>query len=228
MTPPAIIFDLDGTLIDSAPALHAAASRLLAAQGIGPLPLGRIRSFIGNGVPTLVARIMEAVSLPPDPALHKRLTQAFEADYGADPLALTEPMPGATEAVHTLRAAGCAIALCTNKSEAPACAILTGLGLIGAFDAVVGGDTLPVRKPDPAPLLLAHKRLGGGPCVSVGDGDVDAETALAARLPLFLFTGGYRQRPISELHHTRTFDHFADLPDLVLGGVVAIGSPATT
>ena len=222
MTPPSIIFDLDGTLIDSAPALHAVATRLLGAEGIEPLPLATVRGFIGNGVPMLVARIMNAVALPADTTLHRRLTAAFEADYAADPLALTQPMPGAVAAVHVLREAGCAIALCTNKSEAPARAILDSLGLIDHFDAIVGGDSLAVRKPDPAPLLLACRRLGGGPCVSVGDGEVDAETAQAAGLPLLLFTGGYRRRPVAELFHTAHFDHFAELPVLVLGKAVTL------
>lgn len=221
MTLPAIIFDLDGTLIESAPALHAAAARLLASEGFEPLPLPTIRSFIGNGLPTLVARIMDAVGLPPDPALQVRLMHAFEADYGRDPLALTEPMPGAIDAIRALRNAGCALALCTNKPEAPARAILAGFHILDAFDAIVGGDTLPVRKPDPAPLHLACERLGGGPCLSVGDGDVDTETAQAAGVPLLLYTRGYRQHPVADLYHTRTFDHFDELPDLVLGSAVA-------
>ena len=221
MSPPALVFDLDGTLVESAPSLHAAAARLLAAEGIAPLPLAAVRSFIGDGLPMLVTRIMAAVGLPPEPALHERLLRAFEADYGADPVTLTEPMPGAVEAVRTLRDAGCAIGLCTNKPESPARAILAALGLLDAFDAVVGGDTLPVRKPDPVVLRLAHDRLGGGPCLSVGDGEVDAEMAQAAGMPLLLFTQGYRRGPVAGLPHAAAFDHFAELPGLVLGGVVA-------
>lgn len=217
MRPPGVVLDLDGTLIESAPALHATASRLLAAEGLAPLPLATIRGFIGNGLPVLVARIMEAAGLPPDPALRARLLRAFLDDYEADPLALTAPMPGAAQALRALRAAGCPLAVCTNKPEAPARAILSGLGLLDLLAAVVGGDTLPQRKPDPAPLLLAARLLGGGPCLSVGDGEVDAETALAAGLPLLLFTGGYRRRPVADLHHARSFDRFADLPGLVLG-----------
>ena len=220
MSPPAIVFDLDGTLVESAPSLHAAAARLLAAEGIAPLPLATIRSFVGDGLPMLVARIMAAVGQPPETALHERLLRAFEADYGADPVALTEPMPGAVEAVRVLRDAGCAMALCTNKPVAPARAILSSLGLLDAFGAVVGGDCLPVRKPDPAPLRLAKARLGGGRCLSVGDSEVDAETARAAGMPLLLFTRGYRRRPVAELPHAAAFDRFAELPDLVLGAGV--------
>ena len=107
------------------------------------------------------------------------------------------------------------MAVCTNKPEGPALDVLNGLGLAGFFDAVVGGDTLSVRKPDPRALTATLSRIGGGAALYVGDSEVDAETAERAALPFLLFTRVYRQRPETQLVHLASFDQYAALPALV-------------
>lgn len=216
MTGPAIVFDLDGTLVESAPAIHAAVARLLAREGRPPLDLPLVRSFVGNGVPALIARVTQAAALPGGAAEQARLVAAFLEDYESDPVALTEPMPGVPEALRALASAGCRMALCTNKPERPSAAILSAFGLRDLFGAIVGGDTLPQRKPDPAPLRAAFRGLGAAPGLFVGDGEVDAATALAARVPLLLYTGGYRCTAVEALPHAAAFDRWEDLPGLVL------------
>ena len=208
-----LIFDLDGTLIDSAPDIRAAVNRMLAGEGLGPLDLPTVTSFVGNGMPKLVERVMAAKGI--DPAPHKALTQVTLDHYNAAPSALTRPYPGVPQALAALEAAGHRLALCTNKPEAPARAILADLGLARHFPVVIGGDTLTVRKPDPAPALECVKAMGGGDAAFIGDSEVDAATAEAAGLPFYLFTEGYRKSPVSALPHQAAFSDFAALPGLI-------------
>ncbi|WP_138466837.1 phosphoglycolate phosphatase [Poseidonocella sp. HB161398] len=212
MTP--IVFDLDGTLIDSAPDIHAAAAKMQAEAGLAPLGLARIRSFIGNGVPVLVERIMAAQDLPSDPELHDALTARFLAHYDAAPAALTRPYPHVPAMLAELAAAGHPLGLCTNKPVGPSRAILAALGLGEVFAAVTGGDSLPLRKPDPMPLCATFAALGGKG-IYVGDSEVDAATAGAAQVPFLLFTEGYRKTPVDELRHDAAFADFSALPGLV-------------
>jgi phosphoglycolate phosphatase len=212
MRPPAIAFDLDGTLVDSIPDLHAAAAATLAAEGRPPLAPETIRGFVGNGLPKLDERVMAASGLPA--AEHARIHAAFSARNAAAPAALTRPYPGVPEALARLRGDGCRLGLCTNKPEAMTRSILAAFGL--EFDAVVCGDSLPVRKPDPLPLLETIRALGGPPALYVGDSEVDAETAERAGLPFLFFRGGYCHLPHARLTFAAAFDAFADLPGLVL------------
>ncbi len=208
-----LIFDLDGTLIDSAPDIQAAVNRMLAQEGLAPLDLRTVTSFVGNGLPKLVERVMARCGL--DPARHKHLTQVTLSFYNADPATLTRPYPGVPQALTALETAGHRLALCTNKPEAPARAILDDLGLARHFPVVVGGDTLAVNKPDPAPALECVRLMGGGAAAFIGDSEVDAATAEAAGLPFYLFTEGYRKSPVEALPHHAAFRDFADLPSLI-------------
>jgi phosphoglycolate phosphatase len=207
----AVIFDLDGTLVDSAPDIHAAVNRLLADLGEGALSAQTVKGFIGNGVPTLVARVLAACGHGPDPARQAEWQAGFLRHYEADSTTLTQLYPGVTEALSALLDQGHQLALCTNKPEGPARHILRAFGLAGFFPVVIGGDSLPQRKPDPAPLLAAADGLAG-PVLFVGDSEVDAETALAAQVPFLLFTEGYRKAPVHALPHAARFDRFSDLP----------------
>jgi phosphoglycolate phosphatase len=213
-----VIFDLDGTLIDSAPDIHATANRVLADEGLAAQSLAEVRSFVGRGVPHLVARLLEAAGEPPDPARQARMVAAFLGHYETA-VGLTQAFPGAPEALDRLAAAGHRLAICTNKPEAPTRAVLRHLGLDHHFPVVVGGDRLAQRKPDPAPLLLARRENGGGPALFVGDSEVDAETAAAAGLPFLLYTEGYRTAPADTLPHAGRFADFGDLAGLVAAHV---------
>ncbi|MCB2116290.1 MAG: phosphoglycolate phosphatase [Rhodobacteraceae bacterium] len=209
-----IVFDLDGTLIDSAPDIHAAVALTLGEEGRAPLSPETILSFVGNGLPHLVGLVIGAAGL--DPARHADLTARTLAHYNAVSGQRTVPYPGVAAALAALAAAGHALGICTNKPEAPARHILAFLGL-GPFDVVVGGDSLAARKPDPAPLHAALAALAPGPAIFVGDSEIDAETAERAGVLFLLFTEGYRKAPVADLPHAARFSDFAELPALVRG-----------
>lgn len=207
-----IVFDLDGTLIDSAPDIHAAACRVLAEEGLAPMTLAEVRGMIGHGVAHLVGRLLEARRQDPAGPRLVRMIDSFAAGYEG-PVNLTRVYPGVQTALGRLAAGGARMAICTNKPHAATLAVLRHLGL-GPFAAVVGGDSLPVRKPDPAPLRVALDALGEGPALYVGDSEVDAETAAAAVVPFLLYTEGYRRAPVTALRHAAAFADWGALPVL--------------
>jgi len=208
----AVVFDLDGTLIDSAPDLHAAAIATLREAGLPDISEAQTRRFIGNGVPVLVARILAALGVPADADRQAALVAAFLRHYARAPAVRTTLYPGVAAAFDRLAASGIAMGLCTNKPEAPAREILAAFGLDRHMRAVVGGDTLAVKKPDPAPLHHTLHLLGAARGLFVGDSEVDAETAQAAGLPFALYSGGYRNAPVSAIPHTHLFEQFDALP----------------
>lgn len=206
----AVIFDLDGTLVDSAPDIQAAANQVLAVEGLAALSLAETRSFVGAGAPVFIER-MAASRLPaPDPARTAAMLEAF-LDIYETAVALTRPYPGVMSMLEALTAADWRLGICTNKPERPARAVLAHLDLARFFRVVVGGDTLPVRKPDPAPLRRVVAKLGASAAVYVGDSVVDAATAAAAGVPFALFTRGYRKAPVATLPHSLAFEDFGAL-----------------
>lgn len=208
-----IVFDLDGTLVDSAPDIAVAANKMLASEGLEPIDLPTIISFIGNGLPKLVERVMRARGIG---AQHfERLYDQMKAFYNACPADESAPMPGVTELLETLKADGHKLGICTNKPQEPARLMLALLGLESYFNTVVGGDALPEKKPHPAPLNLAFEQLGVGPRLYVGDSEVDAEVALAAGVRFAIYTHGYRKKAIEALPHSYRFDHFRDLGRII-------------
>jgi phosphoglycolate phosphatase len=210
----ALIFDLDGTLIDSAPEIHAAANRALARENLPALPFAQVKSFIGNGVGVLLSRCLSAVGQPDQGSQLDRMKAAFIADYETQ-FSLTTLYPGVTDMLETFARAGHPMAICTNKPEAPTRAVLRHFNLIHHFPVIIGGDTLPQRKPDPAPLRAALYALNTPKALFIGDSEVDAETAHATPLPLVLFTGGYRTKTIADLSPAIAFDHHATLPEKI-------------
>ena len=212
----AVIFDLDGTLIDSAPDIHAAANKVFATKGLEPFPFEVVRCFIGNGVGVLVSRLLANRGLVSDGVLHADMVREFIAIY-EDAFDLTTLYPGVDDMLTTLRTAGHPLGICTNKPASPARSALRHFGLDRYFTVVIGGDSLPERKPHPAPLLAARTDLQTARAIFVGDSEVDAETARAAQVPLALFTGGYRKSAPETLGARVLFDHHSALPRLISG-----------
>ncbi len=210
----AVVFDLDGTLIDSAPDLRVAANHLLAENGRSPLTVEQIIKMVGDGVPKLVERTFratgDAVSGAQLDALGERFLHFYEG-HAAD---LSRPFPGAVAAVAHLHGLGCVLGVCTNKPHAPAVAILDALGLGGYIHGVVGGDSLDgIRKPDPRHLLATIERLGATPdeAVMVGDNENDVAVAQAAGVPVIAVTFGYAKGPPEDLGADLLIDHFDEL-----------------
>jgi phosphoglycolate phosphatase len=209
-----LVFDLDGTLIDSAPQIHAAANIVFGNMGLPPFSQETVRGFIGNGVAVLVSRLMSHRGLEDDTKLQAQLVANFINIY-EEAFDLTTLYPGVSTALSRLSEAGYALAICTNKPESPTRAVLMHFRLTSFFPVIVGGDTLPQRKPDPEPLRAALRQMGPGRSLFIGDSEVDAATAAAAGVPLALFTGGYRKTSVETLGAKLAFDHHAALPDLI-------------
>jgi phosphoglycolate phosphatase len=161
--------------------------------------------FIGHGIPDLVRQARRARALPA--ARQEAMTAAMLAHYLAAPADLTRPYPGALAFVQRLHDHGHPLGLCTNKALAPTLQILDALGLRHFFGVVIGGDSLPQKKPDPAPLLAAFAALGPPLCL-IGDSEVDAETAARAGIAFGLHLGGYRRAGPQALPHRFAFDGY--------------------
>lgn len=204
----AIVFDLDGTLIDSLPDIHAALNKVLAAEGVAEVSLDEARGFIGHGIPNLVAQARHARALPIE--RQAEMVEAMLGHYMAHPADLTRPYPGVVAALTSLQARGYILGLCTNKALKPTLEILDRLALRPFFAEVIGGDSLPQKKPDPAPLHACFAACGA-PLLYVGDSEVDAETAARAGLPFALYTQGYRKAAVEDLPHVLAFADYADL-----------------
>ncbi len=208
----AIVFDLDGTLVHSAPDIVAAANVMLGEIGRDALSEAAVTSFVGNGIPKLVERCLDATGGRDEAAFREALA-LFRRAYDAAPAALSRPYPGVVALLDALARDGVALGVCSNKLESSSRAILEALDLAGRFGALIGGDTLAVSKPDPTPLLETVERLGGGPALFVGDSETDEATAKAAGLPFLFFTGGYRRKPAEEFEAAFAFDRWGALAD---------------
>lgn len=211
--PRAVVFDLDGTLIDSGPDLARLLNIVLAEYGRSAVGLDRVRGFVGDGIAKLVERGFEATGGSTETE-RRSATDRFLAIYEAEPAVLTRPYPGVAETLQRLRDDRRHLAVCTNKAERVTHAVLRALGLDRLFGAVIGGDSLPVRKPDPAPLRAAIERLGGdaGSSVMIGDNEHDAATAEAAGVSCILVTYGYARAPLASLPAAAMVDRFDELP----------------
>lgn len=213
---PAVIFDLDGTLIDSVPAIHAVSNAVLSDMGFEALSLPTIRSFVGKGVPNLVRQLLITSGEDPDGPLFARVEHALIARYETD-VEGNVPYPGVIAALDRLQAMGCRMAVCTNKPFAPAEAALRHVGLWDYFELTLGGDSMPTRKPEPQMLHHCHEALGGGRMIYVGDSEVDAETAVNAQAPFAIYSEGYRKTPLHEVPHDVAFSDWAMVPGIVEG-----------
>jgi phosphoglycolate phosphatase len=205
-----VVFDLDGTLADTAPDIAAALNRMLEALGRDALPADTIRSMVGHGPRSLVARGLKATGGAPE-ALVDRGLPLYLDFYAAKVCVGTKPYPGVERALDELAAAGASLAVCTNKVEGLTHQLLEALGWTERFAAVVGGDTLPTRKPHPAMLHEAIARAGGGPAAYVGDSMTDADTARAAGVPFVAVSFGFSDVPATDFGAGAVIDGFDDL-----------------
>jgi len=205
-----VAFDLDGTLADTAPDLTASLNHTLRTLGRDPIPEARVRHLVGHGARALIRRGLTETGT----AAEELVEEGFPIfiDYYADHICEgTRPYDGVEEALDVLAARGVALAICTNKPEALTFALLEALGWTDRFRGIVGADTLPVRKPDPAPLREAIARAGGGPAAFVGDSITDADTARAAAIPLIAVSFGFSDRPVEALGADAVIDHYREL-----------------
>ncbi|HEX8447834.1 MAG TPA: phosphoglycolate phosphatase [Sphingomonas sp.] len=205
-----VAFDLDGTLVDTAPDLTAALNHALGQLDRPPMAPESVRHMVGHGARALLRQGLEATGAC-DEMLIDRGFPLFLDHYTAHIADHSRAFPGVDTALDALTARGVQLAICTNKLESVAIALVDALGWHGRFAAIVGGDTLPVRKPDPAPLLEAIARAGGGTAVFVGDSITDTDTARAAALPCIAVTFGFRDRPADDLGASALIDHFDQL-----------------
>jgi len=208
----ALVFDLDGTLIDSLPAISSSVNAMLADMGCAPLPVAQIRGFIGKGAPNLVKQTIEAAGLPED-AIDRALSTMMRHYSAAEDGNI--PFDHMFDTLRGLRSAGYALGICTNKPGPATTTVLDHLGMAELYDVVISGDSLPYRKPHPAPLNAAFDALGRANRIYIGDSEVDAETAEAAEVPFVLYTEGYRKAPVSDLTHRAAFNDFRALPEII-------------
>ena len=216
----AIVWDLDGTLVDSAPDLRTALNAVLEKRGFFTHSLETVRGMIGAGVPKLVERGFNAVGVRPDSAQLHALVELFKAEYKTCATDLTRPYPGVVEALEQIRKLKIPMGLCTNKPEAFTRQILEGLGLLRFFGSVVGGDTTSRRKPDPLPLLTCLQGLEAEPAASlmIGDSAHDVHAAHAAGVTVGVVPWGYRSAPVEDLGADFIVHDLAVLPELILAG----------
>jgi phosphoglycolate phosphatase len=188
-----IVFDLDGTLVDTAPDLLRALNRVLDLEGLPHPAEAAVRGFVGHGARALIERATAFCGAEYTSARMDQLTAAFIEFYSADIAALSRPFPHAVAALDDLAGGGAAMAVCTNKPTGLSVQLLEALGLGHRFAAIVGADSVAARKPDPRHLLDTISRAGGEPAraIMVGDSGADAAAAKAAAVPFVLATFGY-------------------------------------
>lgn len=186
-----ILFDLDGTLVDTAEDLAAAMNHALVRAGRRTIAPERVRSLVGHGARAMLVRGFEETGGAVTPQDMDRHIETFLDYYRAHIADFSRPFPGVLDAIDALAHEGAAIAICTNKREDSARLLLEKLGLTTLFTAIVGMDTIGVAKPDPAPALHCLKLAGRPRGLFIGDSDTDIRTASAAKMPMLAATFGY-------------------------------------
>ncbi|MFE1597738.1 HAD family hydrolase [Methylobacterium sp. ID0610] len=219
---PVVVFDLDGTLAETAGDLIATLNVVLAEEGLPPVDGSLARDLIGAGARAMIERGFAAGGRAIAPARLDALFRAFLAHYGQHLCERSHLFPGAVAALDRLAAAGYRLAVCTNKVEDHSVRLLQRLGVADRFAAICGRDTFPWFKPDPRHLTETIARAGGDPAraVMVGDSRTDIATARAARIPVVAVPFGYTEIPVRDLGPDLIIDHFDALFDAVqhLGG----------
>lgn len=209
----ALVFDLDGTLADTAADIQQALVRALATEDLPPIDVAATRLMIGGGPIMLVRRALHRLGVEPGSGMIERLTAAFHVEYLQQENRLSTLFDGVEPSLRDLHAAGIRLGLCSNKPDDLCRLLVANFGIEEYFDEVLGsGSNLP-RKPDPAPLLKVIQRLGVGTddVLYVGDSETDVVTARNAGVPVVLVSYGYTARPASQLGADAVYDSIADL-----------------
>ncbi|MEJ1158225.1 phosphoglycolate phosphatase [Prosthecomicrobium sp. N25] len=212
---PLMVFDLDGTLVDTAGDLLDTLNVLMVREGLAALPYSAVGSLVGAGARAMIERGFSANGAGLAQGRVDALLGDFIQHYGANIAARSRPFPGVIAALDRLSAAGWRFAVCTNKLEGLSRRLLDELGLTPRFAAVCGGDTFAVRKPDPGHLLGTIDKAGGAACrtIMVGDSKADILAAQRAGIPVVAVTFGYTDEPVESFGPDRVIDHFDQLVD---------------
>ncbi|MFQ3354623.1 MAG: phosphoglycolate phosphatase [Paracoccaceae bacterium] len=204
-----IIFDLDGTLVDTLPDINAACQEMLFKLNLEPIPILQVRSFIGNGVKRLVERCLEVRGQEASEYAH----EAFRESYEKAPSSLSKLYPGVKVVLGKLVLDGFVLGICTNKPSYLTSAIVMDLEIKSYFKSIICGDSLIHMKPNPIPLVKTIRELGSsvGKAIFVGDSETDIKTAHAAGVRFGLFTEGYRNSSLEEMRFDFCFQRFSTL-----------------
>jgi phosphoglycolate phosphatase len=217
MPAPIIAFDLDGTLVDTAPDLIHTLNAVFAEKSVPPVAYDEARTMIGGGVKLLLERGLNAQNIAFTPADLDELFRVYLDRYIAHIADHSRPFGGVIASLDRLEAQGFRFAVCTNKLEYLAVRLLDELKLSARFGAICGPDTFGVRKPDPAMLRETVRKAGGDPvqAIMVGDSGTDIDTARAAGVPVIAVDFGYTETPVHLLNPDRIISHFDELPAAV-------------
>jgi phosphoglycolate phosphatase len=211
-----VAFDLDGTLADTAPDLAASLNHALVALGREAIPAESVRHLVGHGARALLRKGLAATGEASEDLVEQGFP-IFLDYYSANICNGTKAYPGVETALNALAERGVPIALCTNKPERLTHQLLAALGWSSRFASIVGGDTLALKKPDPAPLHEAIARTGCRRAAFIGDSIVDADTARAAQVPFVAVSFGFSDRPIEALGAHAVIDDYAELLEALAG-----------
>jgi phosphoglycolate phosphatase len=205
-----IVFDLDGTLVDTAPDLSNALNDVMTRRGHAPVPAETVRACVGYGARVMIEQALRRAGASDDV---DRMLAEFLLHYEANIAAESRPFPGAVGALERLLAQGATLAVCTNKREYLSRKLLNELDLARYFSGLAGRDTFSMSKPDPRHLTQVIALAGGDPsrAIMVGDSEVDIATADAAAIPMVLISFGYANSPLDALRAAARIDHFDEL-----------------
>lgn len=215
--PPIVVFDLDGTLAETAPNIMATLNVILQQEGLAALPVERARELVGAGARALIERGFKVSGRPLDAQRLEELFEEFLLIYAEDVASASHLYDGALDAMDALAEAGYALAVCTNKPILHTRLILEHFGISGRFAAVAGRDSFPFHKPDPRHLTMTIEtaKADKGRAVMIGDSRTDIATARAAGIPCICVPFGYTDVPIETLEPDLVIQHFAALPEAV-------------
>lgn len=217
MTSPLAIFDLDGTLVDTAPDLIDSLNHAISPAGLPPFGIDKLHLLVGRGIKVMIERAFAYYDKPLDPDTFEACFTRFTEFYRNGMPGKSKPYPGVVDALTRLKSAGFDLAVCTNKREPLTMPLLTSLSLIDHFTTIAGGDTFAFRKPDPRHILATIERAGNTPenAVMIGDSSNDIDAARAGGVATIAVSFGYADKPVAELGADRIIDHYDQLtPEL--------------